>query len=357
MTPAIGRIEKVMSQNPHDNDFLDTLQRWTESLLTARARSIEKKKRKQRLKGTAREWVDAFLWAVMVVLLLNQYLLQAYQIPSGSMRNTLIGGIDPYTGSRSRSDRIFVDKVIFGPELLPGVGKLPGFRKSRRSEVIIFENPEYESPSLLHEITQRVLYMATLSLVDLNKLRGKGTAHQFLIKRQVAQDGDRVVFRQGELYLQPMGMDALLKEEKFKSLAKLSYDNHLMLDVSYYEKLKATVEVVQWERSGLSVERATADRASSPWFSSLKRNVSDQYEMERLESSIHHALYPHIEYAARAAAVYERGIYVPRGWVLPLGDNRSDSLDGRYFGPVPSDKILGRALFKYWPLKRVGKIQ
>jgi len=346
-----------MSQSPSDNDFLDKLQRWTESLLTARARRIERKKRKQRLKGTAREWVDAFLWAVMVVLLLNQYLLQAYQIPSGSMRNTLIGGIDPYTGSRSSSDRIFVDKVIFGPELLPGVAKLPGFRESRRGEVIIFENPEYESPSLFHEITQRILYMATLSLVDLNRLRGGGTAHQFLIKRQVAQDGDRVLFRQGELYLKPAGMDILLKEDEYKSLANLSYENHLMLDVAYYEKLEATIEVALGERSGLTVDRATANRAASPWFSSLKRNVADQYERERLESSISHSLYPHNEYAAGSAALYERGIYVPRGWILPLGDNRSDSLDGRYFGPVPADKILGRALFKYWPLKRIGKIR
>ena len=92
------------------------------------------------------------------------------------MRHTLIGGPDPYTGQKSISDRIFVDKLTFGPELLPGLGKLSGFREPRRGEVIIFENPEYESPSLIHEIAQRVLYMATLSLVDLNRRNGE-TAH------------------------------------------------------------------------------------------------------------------------------------------------------------------------------------
>jgi signal peptidase I len=41
------------------------------------------------------------------------------------------------------------------------------------------------------------------------------------------------------------------------------------------------------------------------------------------------------------------GWYVPKGRMLPLGDNRDNSRDGRYFGPVPETKILGQAVFKY----------
>jgi len=302
------------------------------------------------------EWVDAFLWAVMVVLLLNQYLLQAYQIPSGSMRDTLIGGYDPYTGRLSTSDRIFVDKLTFGPELLPGIGKLPGFREPRRGEVIIFENPDYESPSLAHEIAQRVLYMVSLSLIDLNR-RGGETAHQFLIKRQVAEDGDRVVFRRGELFIQARGEDRLVEETTFKDTAELDYGNHLLLDEAYYDKLDATVESLRLEQAGLAVDRETAESAAENWVSQLKKSVHDLYEEERLNTRILRVLYPQNEAVVGAAAVYERGIYVPEGWVLPLGDNRSDSLDGRYFGPVPSRDILGKALFIYWPLGRAGGIR
>lgn len=338
-------------------DIPERLQMWTESLLTYRARRLEKKKRKQKARGTVMEWVDAFLWAVMVVLLLNQYLLQAYQIPSGSMRHTLIGGIDPYTGGMSNSDRIFVDKVTFGPELLPGVAKLPGFRESRRGEVIIFENPEYESPSLTHEIAQRVLYMVTLSLVDLNRIRGGETAHQFLIKRQIAEDGDRVIFRRGELFFQPRGEAAMIPEEEFKALTNQNYGNHLLLDSEYYDIRAAKIEAINLERAGLTVDRDLADRAAANWISPLKKRVEDQYEIKRLEANFYRKLYPHNESAAFADAVYERGIYVPEGWLLPLGDNRSDSLDGRYFGPVASEEILGKALFKYWPMGRIGGIR
>jgi len=348
-----------------NSNFLDSLKDWTESLLTRRARRLEKKKRRlerKRRKYTRRvailmEWIDAFLWAVVVVLLLNQYLLQAYQIPSGSMRDTLIGGRDPHSGIISKSDRIFVDKVIFGPELLPGVGKLPGFREPRRGEVIIFENPDYESPSLFHEIAQRVIYMLTFSFVDLNRIRSGDTAHQFLIKRQVAMDGDRVLFRRGELYIQPKGWGTLMEETDFKVFANQKYNSHLLLDEGYYDKLDATVEMIYLERAGLTADRTLADRASVDWVSPLKKTMLDQYEMDRLEFDMYKILFPYDEEAGYASAVYERGIYVPENWLLPLGDNRNDSLDGRYFGPVSSEEILGRALFIYFPLKRFSVIR
>lgn len=37
-----------------------------------------------------------------------------------------------------------------------------------------------------------------------------------------------------------------------------------------------------------------------------------------------------------------------------LGDNRSESLDSRFFGPVMKSFITGRVLFRGWPLNRVG---
>ncbi len=337
-------------------DWLDKLQSFTEKILTKRARRQEKKRRKQKARGLLLEWLDAFLWAIMVVLLLNQYLLQAYQIPSGSMRNTLIGGRDPYTGRRSRSDRIFVDKITFGPELLPGLGKLGGFRPARRGEVIIFENPEYESPSLLHEIAQRVLYMATLSLVDLNR-RGGDTAHQFLIKRLVAENGDQVRFEKGRLFFKPVGSNVFLPEEEFKTLSGLEYGNHLMLDEAYYEKLNAAIEAARLERAGLTPGPEILEKAGKPWDSTLKKQLSDFYEEEQVNVGILRSLYPQDSRLASRDAMYRQGIYVPRGWVLPLGDNRSDSLDGRYFGPVRKRDLMGRAMFIYWPIKRFGGIK
>jgi signal peptidase I len=43
--------------------------------------------------------------------------------------------------------------------------------------------------------------------------------------------------------------------------------------------------------------------------------------------------------------------------VFPLGDNRDNSRDARYFGPVSLDNVLGRAMIKYWPPSRIGPIE
>lgn len=49
-------------------------------------------------------------------------------------------------------------------------------------------------------------------------------------------------------------------------------------------------------------------------------------------------------------------ITVPESQYLVFGDNRSHSRDSRWFGPINKELILGRALFKYWPLSSIGLI-
>ncbi len=44
-------------------------------------------------------------------------------------------------------------------------------------------------------------------------------------------------------------------------------------------------------------------------------------------------------------------LVVPPGAVFAMGDNRTESLDGRYWGFVPMQNILGRPMFVYWSFK------
>ena len=49
-------------------------------------------------------------------------------------------------------------------------------------------------------------------------------------------------------------------------------------------------------------------------------------------------------------------ITIPKGYFFMMGDNRGDSDDSRYWGPVPKAWIIGEAFATYWPPDRIGTL-
>jgi len=49
-------------------------------------------------------------------------------------------------------------------------------------------------------------------------------------------------------------------------------------------------------------------------------------------------------------------IKIPPGDYFMMGDNRGESDDSRFWGPVPDKWIIGVAFFTYWPPDRVGTL-
>lgn len=81
-------------------------------------------------KSAARENVESLVWAVVLMLVIRVLFVQAFRIPSESMVNTLLVG-----------DFLFVNKVEYGPKLPFTHVRLPGLRKPRTGDIIVFQFP------------------------------------------------------------------------------------------------------------------------------------------------------------------------------------------------------------------------
>jgi signal peptidase I len=53
---------------------------------------------------------------------------------------------------------------------------------------------------------------------------------------------------------------------------------------------------------------------------------------------------------------FSKTITVPAGEYYMMGDNRGESDDSRFWGPVPQKWIIGVAFFTYWPPDRIGTL-
>jgi signal peptidase I len=102
--------------------------------------------------------------ALILFLIIRTFIIEAFQIPSGSMERTLLAG-----------DFLFVNKAVYGAQIPGTNARLPGFVRPARGDVIVFEYPK--DPSLNY------------------------------VKRVIAAPGDRVSMRAGQVYVNGVAID------------------------------------------------------------------------------------------------------------------------------------------------------
>lgn len=328
--------------------YFSWIQRVTENGLTRRklriAREKAAKATKRTLKGELLSWLDAIVFAVFFVLLINQFIFQLFMIPSPSMVETLM-----------IKDRVFVSKTSYGIEMYPGGPKILDHTTPLRDEVIVFYNPEYDSRGPFFDVLSQIIYMATFSLVNIDVDEDGNMRERLYVKRAAALGGETVRFYDGELTIQGAGQGTPMDERSFRQAAGLSTAPHQSIDPDLYPGINAYGALIAYQESGAS-SSAPQHLLQAYRKVSEYRGLVDYYQVELARTRVLHQLDPGDLSARAEAARYERGIYVPYGYVLPLGDNRDNSHDGRYFGPVPHEHIIGSVKFRFWPLTRMGGI-
>jgi len=84
-----------------------------------------------RRKKIAREWLESIVVAFILAMIIRAFVIQAFKIPTGSMRPTLLEG-----------DLILVNKFIYGAKIPFTDLRLPALRQLKRGDVIVFIYPE-----------------------------------------------------------------------------------------------------------------------------------------------------------------------------------------------------------------------
>ncbi|PYO89828.1 MAG: signal peptidase I [Gemmatimonadetes bacterium] len=76
-------------------------------------------------------WMRSLGMALVLFLIIRTFLLEAFQIPSGSMERTLLAG-----------DFLFVNKAVYGAQIPGTSARLPAFESPHRGDVIVFAYPK-----------------------------------------------------------------------------------------------------------------------------------------------------------------------------------------------------------------------
>jgi signal peptidase I len=181
------------------------------------------------------EWVESILIAFVLAMVIRTFVIQAFKIPTGSMRMTLIEG-----------DAILVNKFIYGAKIPFTDLRLPALRQPKRGDVVVFIFPQDPKKDF--------------------------------IKRLVGVEGDTVEIINGTIYIN----DKPVVEQGFNG--------------NYYYNRGEFGEV-------------------------------------------------------------GKKITVPEGSFFVMGDNSASSQDSRYWGFVPKNNLLGKAILIYWPLYRIRLIK
>ncbi|MCQ2576956.1 MAG: signal peptidase I [Treponema sp.] len=144
------------------------------------------------------DWIDNILQIIVIMLIIQMFTFQLYVIPSESMVPEFLIG-----------DRVFVEKILNGPNFpLTDVG-LPTITKYKRGDIVVLRNPHYsmDRKSEFRSTCKILASMFTFNLKNFNTDENGEMKADPLVKRIAGLSGEQIVMQDGVLYTRTAASD------------------------------------------------------------------------------------------------------------------------------------------------------
>jgi signal peptidase I len=249
-------------------------------------------------------WVRSLFIAAIIAFIIRAFFLEAFRIPTGSMKNTLLVG-----------DFLFVNKIgyfLSTPKYIPFTTiEIPHLHMKTfgvsRGDVVVFEYPGDRDLVVPRE--KKVNY----------------------IKRCIGMPGDVIEVRNKQVYVNgkifPNPQESILEPDTEKA---------------GFPDPRIFPRGAPWNKDNFGPLRIPKEGDIIP----IDKNSLDRWQVfiEREGHKVDLGLNDQVVIDGKPATQYK----VQRDYLWMMGDNRDDSEDSRFWGFAPMDNVVGSAMFVYW---------